>query len=92
MGQACCSYAPKDANNENFGNGKNIDKRNSKLYIIDAEKGAKALAHAKNHLAAVVKLQSFARGCLARRRIGIGGKKKSGRKGRKSDRGMSDLE
>ena len=90
MGQACCTYAPKDANNENFG-GKSIEKRNAKLYMIEPEKAAKALAHAKNHLAVVVKLQAFARGCLSRKRNGQG-KKKSGKKGKNSDRGISDLE
>ena len=79
MGQACCNYAPKDANNENFG-GKTIEKRSAKLYMIEPEKGARALAHAKNHLATVTKLQAFARGCLTRKRLGHG-KKKGGKKG-----------
>ena len=69
MGQACCSYAPKDANNENFG-GKTIEKRNGKTYMIDAEKAAKALAHGKLHLDSIIKLQAFARGCLSRARHG----------------------
>ena len=42
MGATCCSYGPKDTNNKNFGEG-TIAKRNSKLYMIDPEKGAKVL-------------------------------------------------
>jgi len=55
MGQACCNYGPKDVNHKDFA-GKTIEKRNAKLYMIDPEKGAKALAHAASHLSAVVKV------------------------------------
>lgn len=91
MGATCCNYQPKDPNHENFG-GKTIEKRNAKLYVLDPEKGAKALAHAANHLSAVVKVQAFARGCLSRARNGHAGKKKNTRKRRGSDKGLSDLE
>jgi len=55
MGQACCSYEPKDANHQNFAN-KTIDKRNAKLYLIDEEKGKAVLASAKNHVDEVIKV------------------------------------
>jgi hypothetical protein len=47
MGQACCSYQPKDGQNENFGNGKTINKGNVRLHMLDAEAGAKCLAQMK---------------------------------------------
>ena len=37
MGQACCSYGPKDANHKDFAD-KTIEKRNPKLYLLDVEK------------------------------------------------------
>lgn len=39
MGQACCSYEPKDKNNENFADGSNktIMKKKDELYILQVD-------------------------------------------------------
>ena len=56
MGQACCTYGPKDTNNENFGANKTINKNNSKLFVLDPEAGKKALAIGTAHPNEVIKL------------------------------------
>ena len=67
MGQACCSYAPKDAENENFAGGKTIEKKDGKqLYLLPADQAAKVMAKAKAHEPQVIKMQAVARGFLVR--------------------------
>ena len=40
MGQACCNYSDKDANNENFGKGnKTIKTGATKMYILSETEG-----------------------------------------------------
>ena len=41
MGQACCSYGPKDANHKSFDD-KTIERRNPKLYLLEADRQLQA--------------------------------------------------
>ena len=60
--------------------------------MLDADQGAKALAHAKGHLDEVIKLQAFARGCRDRQKYGSVGKKKNGKRKKGSDKMVSEVE
>ena len=85
MGQACCTYGPKDTNNQDFGSKKTIEKQaNAKLYLLPAEQAAKLMAKAKAHELQVIKMQALARGFLIRLKYDKTGKKRSARKGRRS--------
>ena len=53
MGQACCNYAPKDANAKNFG--KNMQLANRSVKIDNAEL-MKAVQAGKKNEAAVIKI------------------------------------
>ena len=94
MGQACCTYGPKDTNNENFGGKKTIENPiDRKVYLLPADQAAKLMAKAKAHEPQVIKMQAVARGFLIRIRHDKGGRKRNVKKGRRaSDKGMSDLE
>ena len=96
MGQACCSYQPKDGQNENFGAKGSIEKKqlDKKIYNLPADQAAKVMAKAKAHEPQVIKMQAVARGFLVRVKTPNGKKRKNLKKGgkRASDKGMSDLE
>ena len=51
MGQACCTYGPKDTNNETFGSKKTIESKSveRKVYMLPADQAAKLMAKAKVH-------------------------------------------
>ena len=75
MGQACCSYEPKDANHKDLGD-KTIEKRNPKLYLLESEHKDKANILGRKYIDQLVKIQAFARGCRDRAKYGRVGKKK----------------
>ena len=75
MGQACCSYGPKDANHKSFDD-KTIERRNPKLYLLEADRQLQANQLASKNLSKVILIQAFARGCHDRATYGRVGKNK----------------
>ena len=94
MGQACCTYGPKDTNNQDFAGKKTIEnKAERKVYLLPAEQAAKLMAKAKAHEPQVIKMQALARGFLIRLKYDKTGKKRSAKRGRRgSDKGYSEIE
>ena len=60
--------------------------------MLDPAKGPEVLARLNSHEEEVIKLQAFVRGCNSRAKYGVVSSKKRKQKGKKSDKGLSDLE
>lgn len=69
MGNACCNYQPKDANDKNFRQDA-LKKQGGKAININNADLVKAYAAGKKNEGQVIKIQAFARGYLARKMHG----------------------